>query len=146
LQDADDDDDDDDTQQDNDDDDDGNADDGFGDDFDDFEEGNEDDDFDDFEDGFQEAETPAPTATRPPQQSTLPFVRYTYVMPLTLCSPLCSPYPILMDSIQKQSYLPWNLSSPLYTPQKNSIFPHSLLSPRIQCSSQQGPHLYGHSW
>ncbi|WKT42856.1 Protein of unknown function DUF5102 [Fusarium oxysporum f. sp. vasinfectum] len=36
-------------------------------------EGNEDDDFDDFEDGFQEAETPAPTATQPPQQSTLPF-------------------------------------------------------------------------
>ncbi|KAL5599759.1 hypothetical protein FOVSG1_007571 [Fusarium oxysporum f. sp. vasinfectum] len=69
LQDADDDDDDDDddTQQDND------GDDGFGDDFDDFEEGNEDDDFDDFEDGFQEAETPAPTATQPPQQSTLPF-------------------------------------------------------------------------
>ncbi|KAG5798572.1 hypothetical protein H9Q69_002372 [Fusarium xylarioides] len=44
-----------------------------GDDFDDFEEGNEDDDFDDFEDGFQEAETPAPTATQPSQQSTLPF-------------------------------------------------------------------------
>ncbi|KAK2679694.1 Protein of unknown function DUF5102 [Fusarium oxysporum f. sp. vasinfectum] len=52
---------------------DNDGDDGFGDDFDDFEEGNEDDDFDDFEDGFQEAETPAPTATQPPQQSTLPF-------------------------------------------------------------------------
>lgn len=142
MQDADDDDndDDDDTQQDND------GDDGFGDDFDDFEEGNEDDDFDDFEDGFQEAETPAPTATQPPQQSTLPFVRYTYVMPLVLRSPLCSPYPILMDSIQKQSYLPWSLSSLLYTLQKNSIFLHSLLSPRTRCFSQQGPHLSGHNW
>ncbi|KAF9762597.1 hypothetical protein IL306_003362 [Fusarium sp. DS 682] len=63
----------DDTEQDNDDDNNGNGDDGFGDDFDDFEEGNEDDDFDDFEDGFQEAETPAPAAAQPPQQSTLPF-------------------------------------------------------------------------